>query len=62
MTEELWEKFGMEGYLSLAKWPEYDESKMIDDEIEIVIQINGKVKDKIMIAAGLSDEEIKEAG
>ncbi|MBE7046960.1 MAG: leucine--tRNA ligase [Ruminococcaceae bacterium] len=60
MTEELWEKFGMEGYLSLAKWPEYDESKMIDDEIEIVIQINGKVKDKIMIAAGLSDDEIKE--
>ena len=37
--------------MSLAEWPSYDEALTVDSEIEIAIQINGKVKDKMMIAA-----------
>jgi len=53
MTEELWEKYGNGGFLSLAKWPEYDEKLTIDSEVEIVIQINGKIKGKLMIPSDL---------
>ena len=51
ITEELWEKYGNGGFLSLAEWPSYDEALTVDSEIEIAIQINGKVKDKMMITA-----------
>ena len=37
-------------------WPSYDDEKTVDDEVEIVIQINGKIKDKMMIAAGLDKD------
>ena len=53
--------FGGEGYLSLAKWPEYDESKTVDDEIEIVVQINGKIKGKLTVSADTSDDDIRNA-
>lgn len=53
MTEELWERFGGEGLLALAKWPEYDEEKTVDDEIEVVVQINGKIRDKMHVKAGI---------
>ncbi|MGN0182767.1 MAG: leucine--tRNA ligase [Candidatus Ornithomonoglobus sp.] len=60
MTEELWEILGGEGLLSLAKWPEYDEAKTVDDEVEIVVQINGKIKDKAMVPAGLDRNGLAE--
>ncbi len=53
VTEELWQMLGGEGLLSLAPWPEYDEEKTVDDEIEIVVQINGKIRDKMNVAADL---------
>ena len=56
MTEELWEKYGNGGFLSMQPWPSYDDEKTVDDEVEIVIQINGKIKDKMMIAAGLDKD------
>ena len=56
MTEELWEKYGNGGFLSMHPWPSYDDEKTVDDEVEIVIQINGKIKDKMMIAAGLDKD------
>ncbi len=59
MTEELWEMYGGEGLLSLAKWPEYDEAKTVDDEVEIVVQINGKIRDKAMVPAGLDREGLE---
>ncbi len=61
MTEELWEKYGEGGLLSLKPWPEFDEEKTIDDEIEIVVQVNGKIRDKLMISADLSKEETEKA-
>ncbi|MBR2715704.1 MAG: leucine--tRNA ligase [Ruminococcus sp.] len=52
VTEEVWEvcKLG-DGILAQAKWPEFDESKCVDDTVEIVVQVNGKIKAKLMIPA-----------
>jgi leucyl-tRNA synthetase len=61
ITEELWERNGYEGMLHNQTWPEWDESKTIEDEIEIAVQINGKVREKIMVASGLGREETEEA-
>ncbi len=61
ITAELWEIAGGEGSVHDQSWIEFDESALQKDETEIVVQINGKVKDKMMISAGLSDDEIKEA-
>ena len=61
ITEELWEKYGNGGLLSIHAWPEYDEAKTIDDEIEIAVQINGKVRDKLIISAGLDKEQTEKA-
>ena len=44
-----------------AKWPVFDPAALVKDEVEIAIQVNGKIKNKIMIAADLSEEEIKTA-
>jgi len=61
ITEELWEMYGDGGLLSLKPWPSYDEAKTVDDEVEIVLQINGKIRDKMMIAAGLDKDETEKA-
>lgn len=60
MTEELWLTYGNGELLSLQPWPKYDEGKTVDDEIEIVVQINGKIKDKLMIPAGLDKDGTQE--
>ena len=61
MTEELWEMYGGEGFLSIREWPKYDEEKTHDDQVEIVVQVNGKIKDKVMIDAGLDQEGTQNA-
>jgi leucyl-tRNA synthetase len=61
ITEELWEIAGCKGSVHDQSWISYDEKALVKDEVEIVVQINGKVKDKMMISTGLSDDEIKEA-
>ena len=49
VAEEMWSLLGRDGFVSLAKWPEYDESKTVDDTIEMPVQINGKVRSVIMV-------------
>ena len=58
VCEELWEMLGEKGFCALAPWPQYDEAKTIDDEIELPVQINGKVRGKITVAADAAKEEI----
>ncbi|KIL47299.1 leucyl-tRNA synthetase [Jeotgalibacillus alimentarius] len=58
LAEELWEKIG-EGELSYAEWPTFDESKLTDDEVEIVVQINGKLKKKLMVPLEATREEME---
>ncbi len=52
VTEEVWEACSLgDGILAEATWPVYDESKCVDDTVEIVVQVNGKIKAKLMIPA-----------
>lgn len=58
ITEEMWELQNLGGMLNQQKWVSYDESKCVDSTVEIVAQINGKIKARIMIAADASKEEM----
>ncbi len=51
LAEELWEQMGGEGLCTLAAWPTYDESKTVDATVEIAVQVNGKLKDRLTIPA-----------
>ena len=53
LCEEMWEQLGGEGLCSTAKWPDYDESKCVDDEIEIAVQVNGRVRDRFTAPADI---------
>ena len=57
VTEEMWETINFGGVVTDQKWPEYDESKCKDETIEIVAQVNGKVKAKLNIPADISNDE-----
>ncbi len=57
LCEEMWEKVGGEGLLSLGKWPEYDEAKTVDDTIEIAVQICGKLRSTITISKDISKDD-----
>ncbi len=60
ITEEMWQIAGFEGALSATSWPVYDEAKTVDDEVEVVVQINGKIRDKMMISADLNPQQMQE--
>ena len=60
LCEEIWETIGGEGLLSLSQWPEYEESKTVEDSIEIGVQVNGKVRGTIVISNGCAKEEALE--
>ena len=58
VTEEIWDVCNLgDGILAEAKWPEYDESKCVDDTVEIVVQVNGKIKAKLVIPADAQQDE-----
>lgn len=59
LAEELWEILGHTETISYVTWPTYDETKLVEDEVEIVLQVNGKVKSKITIAKSLGKEELE---
>lgn len=56
ITEELWEKAGFEDIIARAEWPSYDENKTVDDEIEIPVQINGKLKAVLKFAKDIDKD------
>ncbi|MBQ3284963.1 MAG: leucine--tRNA ligase [Ruminococcus sp.] len=61
VTEEVWEACALgKGIIAEAQWPEYDEAKCVDDTIEIVAQVNGKIKAKLNIAADAPQDEVLE--
>ncbi|MBQ4626800.1 MAG: class I tRNA ligase family protein, partial [Clostridia bacterium] len=57
VTEEMWQVAGFEGMLNETSWPTYDEAKCVDNEIEIAVQINGKVREKLVISATAEADE-----
>ena len=61
ITEELWRAIGRDGSVHQQRWPNYDASALVRDEAEIVVQINGKVKDKMVIPTESNREETEKA-
>ena len=57
--EELWEKLGHNNTIAYEDWPVYDESKIVDDTYELVVQVNGKVRGKIEVSLDLAKEEME---
>lgn len=60
IAEELWEACGNRSSIFEQQWPQWDEEAAREEEIELVVQVNGKVRSKMMISLGLSDEHIKQ--
>lgn len=59
IAEELWTKLGHVGSIAYAKWPTYDESKLVENVVEIVVQVNGKVRQHLQVAKDASREELQ---
>lgn len=59
LTEELWEKLGHTQTITYEPWPTYDDSKTVENLVTIVVQINGKIRDKIEVAMNTSNEEVQ---
>lgn len=60
IAEELWSKLGHSESISYEAWPAFDEAKLVDDEVEIVVQINGKVKAKLMVPSDANKEALEQ--
>jgi leucyl-tRNA synthetase len=60
IAEELWNKLGNKESIFLQKWPTYDEKYLKEEEIEMVVQVNGKLRDRIFVAPDVTEDEAKE--
>lgn len=60
MAEELWTLLDNVGSIAYAKWPTYDENKLVEDTVEIVVQVNGKIKQHLKVSRTASKEELEE--
>ena len=58
VTEEIWQNMNFGGMLNEAQWPSFDEAKTIDDTVEIVLQVMGKVRSRIVIPVDMPQEEV----
>jgi leucyl-tRNA synthetase len=61
VTEELWEAIGHRGGVEAAGWPVWDETATVDEELLIVVQVNGKLRGKVTVPAGATEELVKQA-
>jgi leucyl-tRNA synthetase len=59
ITEELWQRLGGEGTLAHRPWPAYDPALLIEDEVEMPVQVNGKLRDKIVVKKDAAKEDIE---
>jgi len=58
MTEELWQEYGCEGSIHRQSWPAWDESKLVENEVEVAVQVNGKVRGSMLVPSDSTDEEL----
>ena len=58
ISEELWERLGNSNSIFSNNWPEYDESKLVKNEITVAIQVNGKLRGQINVSSNLSKDDI----
>ena len=59
ITEELWSRMEGKGSVHDARWPKFDRAAIVEDEVEIVLQINGKVRDKLTVPADIELQEME---
>ena len=59
MGQELWSLMGNDTYLDFEKWPEYDPKLIVQSTLKIAVQVNGKTRDTLMVAAGITEDEAK---
>ncbi len=59
IADELWERLGNKGSMSEQPWPEYDENKLVEDEITLVVQVNGKVRSEFVVPTDISEDDAK---
>lgn len=59
ITEELWRRLGHAELLSSTAWPEYDPAAVVDEEVLVVVQVNGKLRSKITLPAGMDEDALK---
>ena len=60
LTEELWHVLGHTTTIHREPWPTYDPKKIITETFELVVQVNGKVRDRLTVASGITEEEATE--
>jgi len=60
ITEELWHGIGRNSSIHLQHWPVYSTSAVAEDEVTIVVQLNGRIKEKMLVPSGLSGDGMKE--
>jgi leucyl-tRNA synthetase len=60
-AEELWSVLGHAGGVEAAGWPSFDASAAVDEELLVVLQVNGKLRGKVTVAAGADQESIQQA-
>jgi leucyl-tRNA synthetase len=60
MGEELWQLLGATETIAYAPWPTYDEAMLVEDEIEVIVQVNGKLRGKIVVALGTDTSILEE--
>jgi leucyl-tRNA synthetase len=61
LAHELWEMTGEKSNLLKAPWPKYDPALAAEDEIQIPVQVNGKLRGLVVVPAGVTDDQIKQA-
>ncbi|MEB3364605.1 class I tRNA ligase family protein [Lactobacillus sp. R2/2] len=59
MMEEIWQIFGHEESVTFAKWPSYDPAKLVETTVEIMVQVNGKLRGNFKAAKDMGQEEVK---
>jgi leucyl-tRNA synthetase len=59
LAQELWSKLGHSDQIHDQQWPSYDPALVIAEEVEVVVQVNGKVRNKFTVASGISEEDLK---
>jgi leucyl-tRNA synthetase len=59
LSEELWQRLGNDTPLSRSAWPEYDRDAVVDEEVLVVVQVNGKLRSRVTVPAGTAEEGLK---
>jgi len=60
LSEEMWQILGNTGSVHLQSWPDYDPNKILEENVKIVVQVNGKLRDALEAPAGISQKQVEE--